>query len=183
MAPKRNTWSTQKGKDTSKDYSKLNEGSPLPDELEIESVPVVVKMTNKQRKAALKEQKQKNKKAAQNVSTAENDDVSPSNSSGDENIDELLLECDDGANNVNKDADDVNKCGRGRRRGAQRGGKEAERIEKESSKAPKRKQAAANRRRNQATRRFLESIQKQKEKSATYYRRLTINGRCRIQGR
>ena len=107
MAPKRNTRSTRKGKDTTKDYTKLNEGSPLPDELEIESEPVVVKMTNKQRKAALKEQKQKNKKAAQNVSTAENVDVSPSNSSGDENIDELLLECDDGANNVNKD--DVNK--------------------------------------------------------------------------
>ena len=48
----RNTRSTRKGKDLTKDYNKLNEGSPLPQEEEVVPATVTKKKMKKQLKAA-----------------------------------------------------------------------------------------------------------------------------------
>ena len=61
--PGRNLRSTRKGKDVNKDWAKLNEGSPLPVDVEDRDiVPATTKkMNKKQKKAAAKKQKSQNK--------------------------------------------------------------------------------------------------------------------------
>ena len=71
--PGRNLRSTRKG--NSKDYSKLHEGSPLPDEDdEIPAMPVVKKMTKKQKRAAAAAKKQQ----LQQQEQQNNNDSAPS---------------------------------------------------------------------------------------------------------
>ena len=56
MPNRRSTRSTRKAKDVDKDWKKLDEGSPLPEEIEIEPVPITKKKeTKKERKMAKKQ--------------------------------------------------------------------------------------------------------------------------------
>ena len=100
---RRNLRSTRKGKDASKDYLKLSEGSPLPEEPEVVAMTTTSskKLSKMQRKALAKKSKQQQEvKPAQGPSTrGADEDI---NSSGDEMCDELLLE------NVDKPDLDVN---------------------------------------------------------------------------
>ena len=60
--PGRSLRSSRKGKDANKDWSKLNEGSPLPEEEELKIVPTAsAKSLKKKKKAANKRRQQQQK--------------------------------------------------------------------------------------------------------------------------
>ena len=80
MPSKRNTRSMRKGKDANKDWKKLDEGSPLPEEIEVNPAPT--KKESKRKMAAANKQQQKQRPS----------DDDACDTSGDEFCDELLLD-------------------------------------------------------------------------------------------
>ena len=87
----RNTRSTRKGKDVEKDYNKMNEGSPIPEETDQIIPAATKKLTKKQIKAA---KKQKHVETSPLLSKHEPDAESDNGvSSNDELCEDVLLEC------------------------------------------------------------------------------------------
>ena len=101
----RNLRSTRKGKDVNKDYSKMNEGPPLPEEDAIEPMPVSKskKTSKKQKKALAKKSKQQQEEPAQVALALGSDDDTDN---VDEICDELLLESAD-VNNSASSCDEL----------------------------------------------------------------------------
>ena len=112
--PGRSLRSSRKGKDANKDWSKLNEGSPLPEEEEIKMVPTA-KSQKKKKKAANKKQQQQQQPIEPSPIPSCNESV---HDDGDSNIDddtsgaeicEELLLSDNCTSHSAKYSRDVNK--------------------------------------------------------------------------
>ena len=102
--PGRSLRSTRKGKDANKDWSKLNDGSPLPDEV-TEIVPTAIsKKSSRKKKKAAKKQQQKQPSPVLSSHEHEHDgDSNDDTSSGAEICEELLLSADQGSAKYSRD--------------------------------------------------------------------------------
>ena len=118
--PGRSLRSTRKGKDANQDWSKLNEGSPLPDECEPAVPTTNSKKSLRKKKKAAKKQQQKQPSpppSAHDVGDCDsNDDTCPS--SGAEICDEMLLLDNNPSDSAKYSRNDVNKSGSGRDSGS-----------------------------------------------------------------